>query len=128
MKKRLLSTLLALLLLCSMAPAAAPARVGGAPDHRGDCDKAPPPKGRPDQGGLFHTPPRDRGHPAPVRGEDGCLQYDYHISCEERDTVVLIEGWRDAAALSAHQKQPHMEEIFKLKDQYVAHTAVARYE
>ena len=82
----------------------------------------------PDQGEQFVKALRDSGLQAAVRGEYGCLQYDYHISCEERDTVVLIEGWRDAAALSAHQKQPHMKEIFKLKDQYVAHTSVAKYE
>ena len=31
-----------------------------------------------------------------IRAEDGCLRYDYHISCEAADTAVLLEQWRDS--------------------------------
>lgn len=83
---------------------------------------------RPGQAGPFVKALRDSGLQAAVRAEEGCLQYDYHISCEAPDTVVLIEGWRDAAALAAHQRQPHMAEIQAVKEPYVVRTAAARYE
>ena len=71
---------------------------------------------------------KDSGAQESVRAEDGCLQYDYHISCEAPDTVVLLEQWRDAAALEQHQKQPHMETIRALKADYVTDMKLERNE
>lgn len=82
----------------------------------------------PGKAAAFVDALKDSGLQAAVRGEDGCLQYDYHLSCEAADTVVLIEGWRDAAALAVHQKQPRMSEIQRLKEPYVVSTSVERYE
>lgn len=70
---------------------------------------------------------KDSGLQEKVRSEDGCLQYDYHISCEEPDTVVLLEKWRDAAALEAHLAQPHMAEIGRVKEQFVERTALEKF-
>ncbi|MDD6160692.1 MAG: putative quinol monooxygenase [Oscillospiraceae bacterium] len=61
---------------------------------------------------------KDSGLQAKVRSEDGCEQYDYHISCEQPDAVVLLECWRDADALACHASQPHMQEIQKVKAIY----------
>ena len=71
---------------------------------------------------------KSRGLQARVRAEDGCLQYDYHLSCEAPDTVVLLEKWRDAAALDVHSRQPHMVEIAACKEGLVARTEIERYE
>lgn len=71
---------------------------------------------------------KDSGAQAKVRAEDGCLQYDYHLSCEQPDTVVLLEKWRDAAALEAHQAQPHMADIRALKTEYVLEFRLERFE
>ena len=71
---------------------------------------------------------KDSGAQESVWAEDGCLQYDYHISCEAPDTVVLLEQWRDAAALEQHQKQPHMETIRALKADYVTDMKLERFE
>ena len=62
-----------------------------------------------------------------VRAEDGCLLYDYHLSCEAPDTVVLIEQWRDAAALEKHLAQPHMEDLRRLKGEYALDTHADRF-
>ena len=62
-----------------------------------------------------------------VRGEDGCLQYDYHLSCEKPDTVVLLEKWRDAAALERHLAQPHMVEIGRVKEAFVERTDLEKF-
>ena len=78
--------------------------------------------------GPFVKALKDSGAQESVRAEDGCLQYDYHISCEAPDTVVLLEQWRDAAALEQHQKQPHMETIRALKADYVTNMKLERFE
>ena len=67
------------------------------------------------------------GLQAMVQAEDGCIQYDYHISCELPDTVVLLEKWRDAAALESHGTQPHMAEVAALKPEFVEETKVEKY-
>jgi len=71
---------------------------------------------------------KELGLQAAVRAEDGCMQYDYHISCEVPDTVVLLETWRDGDALALHAKQPHMKEIGKVKEQLVDNVIIQRFE
>ena len=71
---------------------------------------------------------QESGLQATVRAEDGCLQYDYHLSLEHPDTVVLLEKWRDADALAAHSAQPHMKQIGACKEGRVLDTAIERYE
>ena len=63
-----------------------------------------------------------------VRAEDGCMQYDYHLSLEAEDTVVLLEKWRDSDALAAHMQQPHMAQIRALKEQFALDAAIERFE
>ena len=52
-----------------------------------------------------------------VRAEDGCIEYGPAIDAEGLgsfqtkfgpDTFVVIEKWRDTAALKAHAASPHM--------------------
>jgi quinol monooxygenase YgiN len=52
-----------------------------------------------------------------VLAEDGCIEYDAAIDSAPGpafqtpmgpDTFVVIEKWRDLAALEAHAKAPHM--------------------
>jgi quinol monooxygenase YgiN len=52
-----------------------------------------------------------------VRAEDGCIEYGPAIDAEGlgsfqakvgADTFVVIEKWRDVAALKAHAASPHM--------------------
>jgi quinol monooxygenase YgiN len=52
-----------------------------------------------------------------VHAEDGCIEYQPVIDAEGfggfqtamgPDTFVVIEKWRDAAALRAHAAAPHM--------------------
>ena len=70
---------------------------------------------------------KEEGLQALVRAEEGCLQYDYHLSCEEEDTVVLLEHWANAAALEKHSASPVMERIQALKERYVRATRVERF-
>ncbi|MEN9314047.1 MAG: putative quinol monooxygenase YgiN [Pseudomonadota bacterium] len=52
-----------------------------------------------------------------VLAEDGCIEYGPTVDADGfgsfqtkfgEDTFVVLEKWRDAAALAAHAKAPHM--------------------
>ena len=71
---------------------------------------------------------KDRGLQETVRKEDGCFQYDYTRSYENPDDVILLEKWRDAAALAVHAAQPHMADINACKEGLVADVVIERFE
>lgn len=43
-----------------------------------------------------------------VREEQGCIQYDLHVSTTDPASFVFYENWEDAAALKAHSGAAHM--------------------
>ena len=63
-----------------------------------------------------------------VRAEDGNLKYDYYFPADDTDELLLVEKWRDAAALEAHPKQPHMQPLGALKAEFVNETIIEKYE
>lgn len=67
-----------------------------------------------------------RGLPETIRAEEGCLQYDYYLSIENADEILLLERWATAEAQQAHLSQPHMAQVRELKDRYVENTALRK--
>ena len=63
-----------------------------------------------------------------VYAEDGCIQYDYFLSAKDASAGVLLERWRDRAALEAHQKGEPMQKLLRVKEKYRIETAVEIYE
>lgn len=59
-----------------------------------------------------------------IRAEDGCVSYDYYLSVEDADTVVLIEQWESKAQQQAHLQQPHMQTVSDIKDRYIETTTL----
>jgi quinol monooxygenase YgiN len=45
------------------------------------------------------------------RAEDGCLRYDLHVDLGNHASFVMLEAWRDAAALAEHEATPHFQEL-----------------
>jgi len=45
---------------------------------------------------------------AAVRQEDGCIQYRFAEDLLDKGLIHISELWRDAEALAAHGRQPHM--------------------
>ncbi len=43
-----------------------------------------------------------------TQAEDGCEQYVFSRDVTDPDTLLISERWRDADALAAHGKTPHM--------------------
>lgn len=63
-----------------------------------------------------------------VLAEEGCLQYDYYLPLAEENCVLLIERWRDQAALDKHAAGEPMAKLKTLKAGYGLATDVSRYE
>ena len=82
---------------------------------------------KPAMAGPFVLAVKEAGLQKAIRGEEGCLQYDYHLSCEGEDQVVLIERWQSEEALRRHGAQPHMQRLAALKEPYVLDTRVERF-
>lgn len=47
-----------------------------------------------------------------TRAEEGCLAYDLFESGAAPGTFVTLERWRDADALDAHMRTPHVAAAF----------------
>ena len=67
------------------------------------------------------------GTAAAIRAEEGNLRYDYFLPLKDPETVLLIDSWRDQAALDAHHASPMMERIAALREKYDLHMRVERY-
>ncbi len=64
------------------------------------------------------------GIPGLVRGERGCIRYDYYVPAEENGTLILLEEWESAELQALHLEQPHMKRLAQIKPDYVADTEV----
>ena len=50
-----------------------------------------------------------------VRAEEGNERYEYFFPMDDPETVLLIDRWRDQAALDAHHASPMMAKIAELR-------------
>lgn len=57
-----------------------------------------------------------------VLAEKGAIHYEYFLSAEDNDMVLLLEEWESREAQQAHMNHPNMETIVAIKDKYVAGT------
>ena len=62
-----------------------------------------------------------------IRAEDGNLRYAYYFPMDDPETVLLIDQWRDQAAIDAHHVSPMMEKIAALREKYDLHMKVERF-
>ena len=70
---------------------------------------------------------RAEGIDAASRKEDGNFKYDFYLSTEDPDDLLLIEFWRDEAALEAHRHQPHYLKMGGIKEGRVLGTEIKKY-
>ena len=68
-----------------------------------------------------------RGVVEAIRAEDGNLRYEYYFPMEDPETVLLIDQWRDQAAIDAHHASPMMGKIAALREKYDLHMKVERF-
>lgn len=61
-----------------------------------------------------------------IRREDGCLRYDYFLSVQNEDEILLVEQWQTEEQQQAHLRTPHMDQLRQLKREYVADAQLGR--
>ena len=62
-----------------------------------------------------------------IRAEEGNLRYEYFQPLGDPETVLLIDSWRDQAAIDAHHASPMMKELALLREKYDLHMTAERY-
>ena len=68
-----------------------------------------------------------RGVADAIRAEAGNLRYEYYFPMDDPETVLLIDQWRDQAAIDQHHASPMMGEIAALREKYDLHMQVERF-
>ena len=61
-----------------------------------------------------------------IRREDGYLRYDYFLSVQNADEILLVEQWQTEEKQQAHLRAPHMDQLRRLKSEYVADAQLGR--
>ena len=62
-----------------------------------------------------------------IRAEEGNLRYEFFFPMDDPETVLLIDQWRDQAAIDAHHASPMMGRIAALREKYDLHMRAERY-
>ncbi len=62
-----------------------------------------------------------------IRAEEGNLRYEYYFPMDDPETVLLIDQWRDQAAIDTHHASPMMGQIAALREKYDLHMKVERF-
>ncbi|MBP3602735.1 MAG: antibiotic biosynthesis monooxygenase [Lachnospiraceae bacterium] len=62
-----------------------------------------------------------------IRAEEGNERYEYFFPMDDPETVLLIDRWRDQAAIDFHHKSKMMPKIAALREKYKLRMKVERY-
>ena len=62
-----------------------------------------------------------------IRKEEGNEKYEYFYPASDPETVLLIDIWKDQAALDRHHSSPMMKTIAELRDKYDLHMKAERF-
>ena len=76
---------------------------------------------------AFAEEMRSSGTVDAIQAEAGNLRYEYYLSLENPETVLLIDSWENQEALDAHHATPMMATIAALREKYDLHMTVERF-
>lgn len=62
-----------------------------------------------------------------IRAEAGNIRYEYFFPMADKETVLLIDSWKDQHAIDVHHASPMMARIIALREKYDLHMKVERY-
>jgi 4-alpha-glucanotransferase len=63
-----------------------------------------------------------------IRGEDGCIRYDYYLSEKDPNELLLIEQWETKEHQQIHLSQPHMDTLRSFKGEYIETTTIGEFK
>ncbi len=62
-----------------------------------------------------------------IREEKGNIRYEYYISMDDPETVLLIDQWENQEAIDAHHASEMMQTLAELRNKYDLHMTAERY-
>ena len=62
-----------------------------------------------------------------IRAEEGNEKYEYFLSMEDEETVMLVDKWKNQEALDIHHKSEMMKEIANLRNKYELKMRVEKF-
>lgn len=63
-----------------------------------------------------------------IRAEDGCIRYEYYLSDEDKNQILLIEEWESKQHQQIHLEQEHMVRLRSFKNDFVLQTVLGEFE
>ena len=63
-----------------------------------------------------------------IRSEDGCIFYDYYLSLQDKNIVVLLENWESQEKLDKHLAAEHMSIVREIKAKYISNATLEKFE
>lgn len=63
-----------------------------------------------------------------IRHEKGCVKYDYYLSAEDENQLLLLEQWETKEHQQIHIDQPHMDKMREFKNDYILSTVIGEIE
>ena len=76
----------------------------------------------PNKRAAFIQKVRETGVLDAIRYENGCVKYDYYLSEEDPNELLLLEQWESKPHQQTHIAQPHMVRLRELKPDYITET------
>ena len=62
-----------------------------------------------------------------IRNKEGNLRYEYFEPLNDKETILLIDSWKDQESLDKHHKSKTMNKIIELRNKYDLHMRVEKY-
>ena len=62
-----------------------------------------------------------------IRNEKGNLRYEYYLSLEDPEIVLLIDSWENQEAIDVHHHSPMMNTIMVLREKHDVTMKVERF-
>lgn len=70
---------------------------------------------------------RAEGIDVASRNEEGNFKYEFFMSTEDPDDILLIEWWKDVDAWMAHRTLPHYKKLDEIKKGRVLSAEIRKY-
>ena len=82
---------------------------------------------KPSRGREFLREIEKHGLRETILKEDGCLRYDYFLSADDPEAILLVEKWESEEKQLLHLQTPHMAQFrADIKEIYVKETTVEK--
>ncbi len=77
--------------------------------------------------GKFLDEVKSAGIVDKIHRENGFISYDYYLSADDPDKLLLVEKWSSEERQKAHLETDHMGELKLIKEKYVTDTQVEKF-